>query len=239
MMTRRTAIGSGVMGLLVSTLPDRNASAANRSDVVVDAVNVELAAMFQRAMKDPGNVELLRSIGSQFRVLDSVAAAHDLKRHQKKARPVTVDGNVAEHMARQLQTQGFKVTGDDLVRRHLEARSRGIDVAKITQQATTMMASEHLLRETSMIFDAIAIESAGPSGISFREGLHDPKSDWRMRQASSWNACGWFRSYGGAWGLMFGIVAFAFTPIPELAALGTAYGVASLFFDGATVYCEF
>jgi hypothetical protein len=238
-ITRRAFVGAAATSVVGSAVFP-GAAAGGQPDAVINVIDAELAAMFQRAMTDPGNGELLRGIGSTFRVLDAVATAHDLKRHMRKTRPIVVDGTMTDQMARQLQKHGFKVTGDDLLRRHLDASGKGINVDAVTRQAAAMMVSGDLLLKTGAMFDALGEGRPGGS-VAFRESLHGPKIDTHFRQTSSYNACGFFRAYGTRYSLLTGIVAFGFgiIGVPELAVIGTIYGAASLFFDGATWYCEF
>jgi hypothetical protein len=207
---------------------------------VLDAINVELSAMLQRVMKDPGNEELLRSIASDFRVLDAVSTAHDLKKHMRKVRAITVDGAVTEHAAKQLQKHGFKVTGDELLRKHLDARGRGIDVDAATSQAVSTVTSGQSLQQIAMLFDATANTpgasgAVGAGGVKFREGLRGPEFDLHLRKTMP-NLCGWH--YWSTWGFMLGYTGFLLSLVPPLEPLAFVYGGVSLFFDGVGVWCE-
>jgi len=235
LLTRRSLLATGATSVVGLTIGPPTA-AAPAGDLVLETVTTELCAMFQRALVTPTDPERLRSIASAFRVLDAVLEAHDLKRHQRRARVPVIDGAAADHLARRLRARGFPVTGDALLRRHLDARARGLDVDALDRQAATLVTSPRLGLDTAALFDAIA--ASGPTGVRWRSPR---EGGGVLRPASSWNACGWFRSYGGVWGFLLGGVGFAFAFMPGfgLAEVGLVYAGAALFFDGATVYCEF
>lgn len=236
-MTRRAVISSTVTGALGVAL--RVDAASPAADPVLEVINTELAAMVARGGFDPRNVERLRALGSTFRVIDAVASAHDLKRHLKKAHVGIGDAARADHLARHLRARGLTVNGDDLLRRHLDARAQ-FDV-DVTPAMIAAIRSGAILREVSTAFDTLATataESGVVGGATFRESLHGPAFLWAPRQTAP-RFCGWGRQYAGRWGFLAGIVAFGFGLIPELAAIGIAYGAASLFFDGFALGCEF
>jgi hypothetical protein len=211
--------------------------ADRRPDPVVEVITAQLLDAFQRGSKDPLNPELLRSIASSFRVLDAVTDAHDLKRHLKRMRTVTPDGGMAERLAGRLRSHGMAVTGDDLLRRHFEARGRGIDVDGITQQLPSFVASGQLIPATALLIEAMADTKGTLGGVAFRERLRGPAANLSLRQTMP-SLCGWGSKYAGRWGFLFGSVAFGFLFIPELAVVGGIYAGLSWFFDGYSVWCE-
>src|SRR4051812_24349160 len=184
MENRRVFLGSmAAMAGATLALKETGVSAAGPSDPVLETLLTEMMALQKRSIVDPGNAERLLEFASMFRVIDAVTTAHDLKKNMRKARAISVDSTVTEPVAKRLREHGIKTTGDDLLKRHFEARLQLQDPEGAERAVLAAVTSGQMFMQTAALFDDLATMAAvSVNGVTFRERLRGQEFDVSMKK---------------------------------------------------------
>jgi hypothetical protein len=218
-MTRRMFLGSVPAVPAAILFTTDVARAATPHDAVLETIFNEIVALNGRATSNP-TPEMAREYATLARVVDSVAAAHGLKRLMKRVQNREVDASTIEQLAKRLRAHGVAANGDDMLRKHFESMAQFSDAAAVKRAALDSITSGLMFQHQAAAFEAL-VPDAGASGAQFRERLRGPAIDLWLRRTAPSRAC----EAASGWGAIFDTQGVLLMWVPPLEWLALASAI--------------